>query len=78
MTSQSVAAASPGVDRKDSAFIPIALLALLLSVVAHDFVATRRVHRATWIGMAVIIAGTVVQQAIAASEFGRAFVRLLG
>ncbi|HVY65356.1 MAG TPA: hypothetical protein VHH11_11105 [Gammaproteobacteria bacterium] len=68
----------PIIGGEDSGFIPIALFALLLSVVVHDLLVTRRVHRATWIGIAVVVAGTIAQQAIARSALGLEFVRSLG
>jgi hypothetical protein len=63
---------------EDSPFIPVMLLGLVVSVIVHDLVMTRRLHRATWIGVAVIAIGTVAQQVIADSELGRAVVRMLG
>ena len=63
---------------EDSGFIPIVTFALVISVVVHDVVATRRVHRATWIGVAAIVVGAVAQQAIAGSELGYAVVKMLG
>jgi uncharacterized membrane protein len=63
---------------EDSGFIPIMTFALVISVVVYDFVATRRLHRATWIGVAVIIVGAVAQQVIAGSDLGRAIVKMLG
>jgi hypothetical protein len=68
----------PIIGGEDSGFIPAMLLALLLSVVVHDLVTMRRLHRATWIGVAAIVLGTVAVQAIAGSEFGRAVVKMLG
>jgi len=63
---------------EDSGFIPVVFFGLVIAVIAHDLVTTRRLHRATWIGAAVIVASSVAQQVIAGSELGRAFVRMLG
>jgi hypothetical protein len=63
---------------EDSGFIPVVFFGLVIAVIAHDLVTTRRLHRATWIGAAVIVASSVAQQVVAGSELGRAFVRLLG
>ncbi len=59
-------------------FIPIVLVSLVLAVVVHDLVTTRKLHRATLIGVGVIAAGAIAQQLIADSDLGRAVVRLLG
>ena len=63
---------------EDGPLIPVVLLALLLAVIAHDLIRTRRPHKATLYGVGVIVAGTVAQQLIADSELGRSFVRMLG
>ena len=63
---------------EDGAFIPVMMLGLVVAVVVHDLVTTRKLHRATLIGVGVIVAGAIAQQLIADSEFGRAVVKLLG
>lgn len=63
---------------EDGPFIPLALLALLVAVVAHDVVTTRRVHKATLSGVGLVIAVVVAAQALAGSEFGAVFIRSLG
>jgi len=68
----------PVIGGEDSGFIPAMLLLLVLSVAVHDLLTLRRLHRATWIGIAVIIVGTVAQQGIARSAFGIEFIKLLG
>jgi uncharacterized membrane protein len=68
----------PILGGEDSGFIPIVTFALVISVVVHDLVTTRRLHRATWIGVAAIVLGAVLQQAIAGSELGHAVVKMLG
>lgn len=67
----------PVLGGEDSAFIPSVLIALLVAVIAHDVITTRRVHRATIYGCAALIVGTIVQQRIADSEFGRSIVQML-
>lgn len=68
----------PVLGGEDGAFIPVVLLALLVAVIAHDLVRHRRVHVATAYGVGAIVAGVVAQQLIAATEFGRSVVRMLG
>jgi hypothetical protein len=63
---------------EDGPFIPVVFFGLLLVVIAHDLVATRRLHKATWIGCGVIVLATIAQQMIAGSEFGLSVVRMLG
>jgi hypothetical protein len=63
---------------EDGPFIPSVLLALLVAVIVHDLVTTRRVHKATLFGCGVLVLGTIAQQLIADSEFGRSVVRMLG
>ena len=63
---------------EDSAFIPVMMVSLVVAVVVHDLVTMRKLHRATLIGVGVIVIGTVAQQFIAGSYFGQAFVRSLG
>jgi hypothetical protein len=63
---------------EDGPFIPVVLIGLVLSVVVHDLVAMRRVHRATLVGVAAIVISEVAHQIIARSESGQAFVRMLG
>jgi hypothetical protein len=67
----------PILGGEDGPFVPVMLLALVIAVVVHDLVTTRRLHKATLIGVAVIVIGTVAQQAIAVSEAGRAIVKML-
>jgi uncharacterized membrane protein YozB (DUF420 family) len=52
-------------------FAPLASLALGLSLVVHDAVTARRIHRATKWGFALILAGTVVGGAIGVSPLGQ-------
>lgn len=59
-------------------FIPTVLISLVIAVVVHDLVTMRKLHRATLIGVGVIVAGAIAQQLIADSEFGRAVVKLFG
>jgi hypothetical protein len=63
---------------ESSPFIPVVLISLVAAVVVHDLVTIRKLHRATLIGVGVIVAGAIAQQLIADSEFGRAVVKLLG
>ena len=62
---------------EDGPFIPLTLLVLLLTVVVHDFVATRRVHRATLAGVGVIIVTAVAGQVLSGTAFGAGVVRAL-
>ncbi len=59
-------------------FIPVVLISLVIAVVVHDLVTLRKLHRATVIGVGVIVAGALAQQLLADSDFGRAVVRMLG
>ena len=63
---------------EDSPFIPSVLLTLLVAVIVHDVVTTRRVHKATLYGAGALVIGTIAQQLIAGSELGRSVVRMLG
>jgi hypothetical protein len=56
-------------------FIPLALVLLLLAVVLHDVISTRRMHPATLLGAAFAVLMTIGGLAIGASQFGEAFVR---
>ncbi|MEO8464515.1 MAG: hypothetical protein ABI640_04185 [Gammaproteobacteria bacterium] len=59
-------------------FIPVMMVGLVLSVVAHDLVIARRLHRTTVIGVGVIVLGEIAHQLIARSEFGQSVIRMLG
>jgi hypothetical protein len=63
---------------ESSPFIPVVLVSLVIAVVVHDLVTIRKLHRATLIGVGVIVAGAIAQQLIADSELGRAVVRVVG
>jgi hypothetical protein len=63
---------------EDGPFIPAVLLALLVAVIVHDVVTTRRVHKATIYAIAAFVIGFIAQQQIADSELGRYFVEMLG
>jgi hypothetical protein len=63
---------------EDGPFVPVVLLGLLATLVAHDLVSARRLHTATLIGCGTIVLATIAQQMIVGSESGRAVVRMMG
>jgi hypothetical protein len=67
----------PVLGGEDSPFIPSILIALLVAMIVHDVITTRRVHKATIYGCGMLVIATIVQQRIADSEFGRAVVQML-
>lgn len=67
----------PVLGGEDGPFIPVVSFGLLLSLIVHDLVTTRRLHTATWMGCGSIALATIAQQLIAASEPGRDVVRML-
>jgi hypothetical protein len=58
--------------------ITIVLLALLLSVVAHDLLSSRRLHPATLAGCALILASFASILFIERSDWGQQVVRMMG
>jgi hypothetical protein len=68
----------PGLGGEDSAFIPLALLALLLSLFVHDYLEDQRIHRATWMGTLFIVLVNVAAISISHTSAGRDFVHYLG
>ena len=60
-------------------FVPVVLLLLLLAVVAHDLITTRRVHRATLIGIGFAIVVLVAQRVFLGThpELAQGFIRWL-
>jgi hypothetical protein len=58
-------------------FIPVVILGLLVTVIVHDVVTMRRVHRATLIGCGAIVLVIFASRVIAGSEFGRAVIRTM-
>ena len=64
----------PGLGGEQGPFIPLALVVLLLAVVLHDVISTKRVHRATLLGAAFVVSMNFGGLAIGASRFGEAFV----
>ena len=68
----------PGLGGEDGGFIAAVGLGLLLCVIVHDVVTRGRPHKATVIGIAVILLSVVVSLTIAGSEPGLAFIRMLG
>jgi hypothetical protein len=67
----------PFLGGEDGAFIPIVFLALLLSLVVHDLITTRRVYRATWIGILAIAGVLFVAIYLSMTPFGSAVVRAM-
>jgi hypothetical protein len=67
----------PGLGGEDGAFIPVVFLGLLLSVVAHDVIRTRRVYAVTAVSVVAIIVVLFSVPVIATSDFGRAVVHQL-
>lgn len=68
----------PVLGGEQGPFIPLALLTLLLAVVAYDVSTLRKVHKATWVGIAVILLTVATGTAIGNSAAGQEFVRSLG
>jgi hypothetical protein len=68
----------PGLGGEDGLFIPAVLVGLLLSLLAYDIATRRRPHKATLIGIGVIVLAFVASQVIIGSEPGLAFIRSLG
>ena len=68
----------PGFGGEDGAFIPLALLALLLSLFVHDALKERRIYRATWVGTLFLIVVNVLAIAVSQSPVGSRFVHFLG
>jgi len=60
---------------EQSPFTLSVFVALLGALVGYDLYSTRRVHPATFIGIAVVVAMAVAGGILGGSEFGRAFVR---
>jgi hypothetical protein len=65
----------PVLGGEQGPFIPLALVLLLLAVVLHDVISTRRMHPATLLGAAFAVLMTIGGLAIGTSQFGEAFVR---
>lgn len=65
----------PGLGGEQGLFIPLALVLLLLAVVLHDVISTKRVHRATLLGATFAVLMNLGGLAIGASQFGETFVR---
>jgi hypothetical protein len=65
----------PVLGGEQGPFISLALVLLLLAVVLHDVISTKRVHPATWLGATFAVLMDLGGGAIAASQFGEAFVR---
>ncbi len=63
---------------EDSLLLPLAGLALLLSVAGYDLVKRRRLHPATMAGTMLVLAAALGSNIVAATDFGQAFVRSLG
>ena len=65
----------PGLGGEQGLFIPLALVLLLLAVVLHDLISTKRVHGATLLGGTFAVLMTIGGLAIGASQLGETFVR---
>lgn len=65
----------PVLGGEQGPFIPLALVVLLLAVILHDVISTRRVHPATLLGTTFAVLMVAGGLAIGASPFGAAFVR---
>jgi len=63
---------------EDGPLIPLMVILLPLTMVAHDLLKSRRVHGATWAGVAVIAAAAIGQMYISGTEFGLSVIRSLG
>jgi len=68
----------PGLGGEDSPFIPLALLAVLLSLFLHDYLKDRRIHRATWTGTLFIVLLNALAISIGHTSAGSDFVHYLG
>jgi hypothetical protein len=67
----------PHLGGEGGPFIGTVFLALLLAVVAHDLLSSRRLHPATLAGCAVIIAGAASIHFVATSSWGQQLVRMM-
>lgn len=67
----------PGLGGEQGPFIPLVLLSLMIAVVGYDIVTQRKPHKATLIGIAVILVAIASGAAISGSPFGQEFVRSL-
>lgn len=68
----------PGLGGEGGFFIPLALLALLLSLFIHDYLKEQRIHRATWAGTLFIVLINAVAISISHTAMGDRFVHYLG
>lgn len=67
----------PGLGGEDGLFLPIAILAVLVTPLLHDKLAEGRFHKATLAGVALIITTQIGAQVFARTEAAHAFVRSL-
>jgi hypothetical protein len=67
----------PGLGGEDGAFLPIAILAMLVTPLVHDKVTDGRFHKATLKGVALIIVMQLSLQMFAQSDAARTFVHSL-
>jgi hypothetical protein len=67
----------PGLGGEQGPFIPAALLTLLISLVVYDVFTLRKVHKATWVGIVVILLSVAAGNGIGGSIAGQEFVRSL-
>jgi hypothetical protein len=67
----------PVLGGEQGPFVDIALYALLAGVIVYDLLTRRRLHPATLLGVGTFIGLGYTANLIAATEFGRAFVRSL-
>ena len=64
----------PGFGGEDSPFLPMTLLALLLAPLIHDVVKERRIHKASWLGIASVIGLQIAFRLLAATPLGEQLV----
>ena len=68
----------PGLGGEGGPFIPLVLLALLLSFFVHDALKDRRIHRATWMGALFFLLVSAAMMALGQTPTGIRFVHFLG
>ena len=62
---------------EDGPFIPVVFFGLLIALIAHDLITTRRVRHVTWIGALATVLLFVASQILASTPLGSAVVRAM-
>ena len=67
----------PGLGGEDGTLVPAVFLVMLASLAFYDFATTKRLHKVTVVGLALIVAVNLLAFAIAGSVFGQELARSL-